>query len=245
MFSGRNENPKVSIARSKRNAPTVEAKPRAMSKPDTQRFVSYIVIVLDTLPSVTLTRTPRPIMNRIARISTVWMIAALVGGLLVGTASAQDRGSDEARVSPNATLTQTIGTHQVLVTYGRPFVKGRQIFGDLVPYGEPWRTGANEATYVEFPVDVRVEGEALSAGSYSIYTVPGEDEWTIIFNNNANQWGTQYDSSADELRVTTTPETAPHREMLTFTFHDVSNQSADLVLRWAEVWVPITIEIAE
>lgn len=189
-----------------------------------------------------------PSIDRFGPGFTAVLVAVLVGAgtvLSVSRASAQERGSSQPRVSPNATLTQTIGTSQILVTYGRPYVNDREIFGGLVPYGEVWRTGANEATYVQFPVDVVVEGEPLSAGEYSLYTIPGEDEWTVIFSNNANQWGLDYDSSADELRVTTTPEQASHREMVTFTFQNVTEDSADLVLRWAGVRVPISIELAD
>lgn len=180
-------------------------------------------------------------------LSGVLAVALLSAGLLLltGTARAQERGSEQARVSPNATVTQTIGTTQVLLTYGRPHVNDREIFGGLVPYGEVWRTGANEATFVDFPVDVTIEGEPLPAGEYSIYTIPGPDEWTVIFNENANQWGLDYDSSADALRVTTTPEEASHREMMTFTFHEVTDTSAELVLRWADIRVPITVELDE
>lgn len=160
-------------------------------------------------------------------------------------ALAQERASDEARVSPNAAVSQTIGTTEVRLTYGRPQVKGRTIFGDLVSYGEVWRTGANEATTISFSSDVTVEGEPLSAGTYSLYTIPGQDSWTIIFNNVANQWGTNYDESKDALRVEVTPESASQREMMTFFFEEVTNTSGTCVLHWADVQVPFEIQVAE
>ncbi|MFN2396963.1 MAG: DUF2911 domain-containing protein, partial [Bacteroidales bacterium] len=110
---------------------------------------------------------------------------------------AQERGNDSPRVSPNASVSQTIGTTVVTVTYGRPGVRDREIFGELVPYDEIWRTGANEATAITFSDNVMIEGEELTAGTYSLYTLPGMDEWSVIFNNNQS-WGTQYDSTMDE-----------------------------------------------
>lgn len=165
--------------------------------------------------------------------------------VLAAPSAAQERGSEEPRVSPNAAVSQTIGTTEVRITYGRPQVKGRTIFGELVPYGEVWRAGANEATTFSVSSDVTIEGESLSAGTYSFYTIPGKDQWTLIFNNAANQWGTNYDKSEDALRVKVTPESAPPREMLTFLFEDVTDTSGTGVLRWAEVRVPFEIQVAE
>jgi len=159
-------------------------------------------------------------------------------------AAAQDRGTEEARASPNAALSQTIGTTQVRLTYGRPQVNGRTIFGDLVPYNEVWRTGANEATTFSVSSDVTIEGESLPAGTYSLYTIPGPDAWTIIFNNVANQWGTQYDQSEDAVRVEVEPESAPQHEMMTFVFEQVTDTSGTCVLYWADVRVPFEVQVA-
>lgn len=179
------------------------------------------------------------------RFVPIFLSLLLVAGLTMPTA-AQERGNDEARVSPNAAVSQTIGTTEVRITYGRPFVNDRTIFSDdgLVPYGEVWRTGANEATTISFSSDVTVQGESLSAGTYSLYTIPNEDSWTIIFNENANQWGTDYDESGDVLRVESTPESASHREMMTILFEDVSETSGTCVLHWADVRVPFEISVA-
>lgn len=164
---------------------------------------------------------------------------------LTAPALAQERGNDEARVSPNAAVSQTIGTTEVRITYGRPSVNDRTIFSEdgLVPYGEVWRTGANEATTISFSDDVTVQGESLSAGTYSLYTIPGEDTWTLIFNDVANQWGTEYDESEDVLRVEATPESAPEREMLMFYFEDVDETSGTAVLHWADTRVPFEIQV--
>lgn len=153
-----------------------------------------------------------------------------------------NRENLEARPSPNAAVSQTIGTTEVVVTYGRPGVKGRTIFGDLQPYGEVWRTGANEATAVTFSDDVTVEGQQLEAGTYSLYTIPGEDTWTVIFNSNLS-WGTEYDDSKDVLRVEVEPRNAPSMEWFMIYFEELSQTSANMVLHWSTTKVPVTIEV--
>lgn len=158
-------------------------------------------------------------------------------------AHAPKRDNTLPRTSPNAMVGQTIGVTKVKVHYGRPSVKGRQVFGDLEPYGETWRTGANEATTITFSDDVMIEGQALAAGTYALFTIPTEGDWTIIFNNEAEQWGDyEYDEGADALRVTVTPEEAPNQEMLTIGFDEVTTNSAEAWLRWSTVMVPFTIE---
>jgi hypothetical protein len=151
------------------------------------------------------------------------------------------RDSSQPRVSPNGFVGQTIGTHDMHISYGRPYVKGRDIFGGLVNYGEVWRAGANEATAIVIPADAKVEGEDLPAGVYSLFTIPGESEWTIIFNSQAKIWGTAHNGDHDVLRVTVEPQEAPHAEMLTFGFKDVTGDSATVVLHWATTAVPFTI----
>jgi len=171
----------------------------------------------------------------------------LFGFVSVAPALAQDRidrGNEEPRVSPNAAVSQTIGTTEIRITYSRPQVKGREIFGGLVSYGEVWRTGANEATTFSVTSDVMIEGESLSAGTYSLYTIPGPEEWTLIFNNVAEQWGTNYDQNEDALRVTVSPESAPQREMMTFLFEEVTAENGTCVLHWNETRVPFEIQVA-
>jgi len=170
----------------------------------------------------------------------------LLGAIVVAPATAQERGNDEARVSPNAAVSQTIGTTEVRLTYGRPSVNDRTIFAEdgLVPYGEVWRTGADEATTISFSDDVTVQGESLAAGTYSLYTLPGPDSWTIIFNDIANQWGTDYDESEDVLRVEATPQSGPQVEMMMFYFENVDDTSGTAVLHWNETRVPFDIQVA-
>jgi Protein of unknown function (DUF2911) len=148
------------------------------------------------------------------------------------------------RVSPKASLTQTIGLTDVTITYSRPSVKGRAIWGELVPYGKVWRTGANEATTIKFSDDVMINGQKLPAGTYSLHTIPDKDQWTVIFNNVADQWGSfNYDQTKDALRVTVKPETAPFTESMTFGVDNVTPDSGTVVLRWEKVAVPFTVSV--
>ena len=152
------------------------------------------------------------------------------------------RANNEARPSPNASVTQTIGTTIVTITYSRPGVKGRQVFGGLEQYGAVWRTGANEATVFSVTSDVTINGEALPAGVYGLFTIPNEGEWTIIFNKQPAQWGAfDYDQSQDALRVTATPEEAGAVEWFAFYFGDLTDTSANAILHWDTVRVPFTI----
>lgn len=169
-------------------------------------------------------------------------LLALVFFCIAGPTFAQERGNEEARASPNASVSQTIGTTKVSITYGRPSVKDRTIFGDLVPFGKWWRTGANESTVVTFSDDVTIEGEKVEAGTYSLYTVPQKNEWTIILNSKLS-WGTEYDESKDVMRVTVKPMEADHTEQFMIYFEDVTENSATCVLRWAKTKVPFTIKV--
>lgn len=167
-------------------------------------------------------------------------LSLLLVGLISQPATAQERGSEEPRVSPNASVGQTIGTTEVLVTYGRPGVRDREIFGGLVAFDEVWRTGANESTVVVFSDNVLVEGEEVAEGTYSLYTIPGEDEWTIILNEKLS-WGTQYDEAQDVIRVTTEPEESFYVEQFMIYFQGVNENSGEMVLHWDDVKVPVTI----
>lgn len=147
------------------------------------------------------------------------------------------------RVSQKATVGQTIGFTDVTITYSRPGVKSRAIWGALVPYDQVWRTGANEATQIKFSGDVMINGQKLAAGSYSLHTIPSKDEWTIIFNKVADQWGSySYDEKQDALRIKVKPEQAPFTEWLQFSFPVATPSSATAELRWESLRVPFTID---
>jgi hypothetical protein len=177
----------------------------------------------------------KQILTRIASAALITLCISTLG-------FAQERGNDEARVSPNAGVSQPIGTTEVSITYGRPSVNDRQVFGGLENFGEVWRTGANESTVITFSDDVMIEGESVEAGTYSLYTIPGKDEWTIIINSKLS-WGTQYDDSQDVLRVTVEPTEAQHREQFMIYFENVTDNSAECVLHWDVTKVPFTISV--
>ena len=143
------------------------------------------------------------------------------------------------RPSPPAVAEGKIGETNVMIDYSQPAVKGRAIWGDLVPYGSVWRTGANEATTIEFSQAAKVNGKEIPAGKYSLFTIPGEKEWTFIFNSVDKQWGAyEYDESKDVLRVTATPEeTETASERMTFA---VNEDGFDLM--WDKLKVGVTVE---
>ena len=148
------------------------------------------------------------------------------------------RGDDAGRVSKNGKAEGTIDGVEVTVQFGRPSVNGRTVWGGLVPYGEVWRTGADEATTITFSGDVEIGGEKLAAGTYGLFTLPGEQEWIIIFNKNAQQWGAfGYDASQDALRVTTTAGPAEHQEQMDFAI-----EGSSVVLSWETLAVPFEVK---
>ena len=174
--------------------------------------------------------------NRVS-LGTVAFVLLLVVAVLPSFAQ---RGDDAERASKNGMAAGKIDGVEVTLEYGRPNVKGREIFGRLVPYGKVWRTGADEATTITLSGDVSVEGKALPAGKYSVFTIPEKDKWTVIFNKTAKQWGAfKYDEGQDALRVTVTPKKADFVESLDFEIDGPS-----VVLRWAELAVPVTIKPA-
>ena len=177
------------------------------------------------------------------------------------------------RPSQAASVMQRIGVTDVTITYSRPGVKGRQIWGDppagwaatakgeatldnqnerpkdapIVPWGHVWRTGANEATQFVVTDDVLINGQKLAAGSYSLHTIPTKDEWTIVFNGTANQWGSfNYDPAKDTLRVKAKPQwVSESEEWLTYTIDPVGDDSAQVNIRWEKVSVPFTIKVPD
>jgi hypothetical protein len=176
------------------------------------------------------------------------------------------------RPSQKASVMQTIGVTDVTITYSRPGVKGRRIWGDplpsqasvkgeatldnqnlrpkdaaIVPWGHAWRTGANEATTFVVTDDVLINGQKLPAGSYSLHTIPTKDEWTIIFNGEANQWGSfDYNPAKDTLRVKVKPEwVSENKEWLEFWIDPINDNSAQVNIRWEKVRVPFTVEVKD
>ena len=148
------------------------------------------------------------------------------------------------RISPNATVSQTIGATTITLTSSRPGVKGRPIWGALVPYDKVWRTGANEATTFEVSTDCTVNGQPLPAGTYSLHTIPSTGDWTVIFNRVAKQWGSfAYSDTADALRLKVRPEAHEFTEWMSFSFPEVDVDKATIALDWEKLRVPFEVEV--
>ena len=152
---------------------------------------------------------------------------------------------DFPAASPACTIKQRVGLTDIEVVYSRPGIKDREIFGGLVPYGKVWRTGANAATKITFSTPVKLNGNDVPAGSYELFTIPGEDEWIVIINKAKGQWGAyQYDEKDDLVRFKVAPvQLAEKIETFTIEFNEIRDESAVLNLVWDHTVVPIHIEI--
>ena len=171
-------------------------------------------------------------------------LLTLIVLFVAGSFSVQAQGVTLPQASPKGKVMQTIGLTEVSVIYHRPFVKQREIWGKLVAYDQVWRAGANENTVIYFSDDVKIAGESLAAGKYGLHMIPGKEEWTIIFSNNASSWGSfTYNPAEDALRVQATPRASDgHHEMLTFSFENVGIESAECVLSWDKLSIPFEIK---
>ena len=203
----------------------------------------------------------------------VSILFAITGAASFASAQQPQLAIRPLRPSQKASVMQTIGVTDITITYSRPPVKGRTIFADapatmaarakgeatldnqnerqkgepIVPYGHVWRAGANEATMFVVTDDVLINGQPLKAGTYSLHTVPGKEEWTIVFNNDAGQWGSfTYDEKKDALRVKTKPQMASdNQEWLMYSFDPVTDNTAQVNIRWEKVRVPFTVEVKD
>lgn len=173
------------------------------------------------------------------------------------------------RPSQKASVMQTVGVTDITIVYHRPGVKGRKIWGDwpadakgeatldnqntrpagapIVPYGHIWRTGANDATQFTVTDDVLINGQPLAAGTYSLHTIPGKEEWTVVFNDTANQWGSfNYEPAKDKLRVKAKPQwMTENQEWLAFDIEPTAENAARVNIRWEKINVPFTVEIKD
>jgi hypothetical protein len=211
-------------------------------------------------------------MSRLKNIYTCLFVLMLLLAGSVRYASAQAPPPVRVpRPSQKASVMQTVGVTDITITYHRPAVKGRTIWGDapagvtvtgeatlddqnarlkgapIVPYGHVWRTGANEATQFSVTDDVLINGQLLKAGTYSLHTIPTREDWTIIFNSDAGQWGSfSYDAKKDALRVKTKPQmVADTQEWLMYSFDPLTENSAQVNIRWEKVRVPFTVEVKD
>ena len=148
------------------------------------------------------------------------------------------------RVSPACTLTQDVGIDQIKLSFCRPAVKGRKIWGGLVPYGEVWRTGANAATVITLSHAAEVAGKDVPAGSYSFFAIPGEKQWTLILNRKADQWGAfDYQAAEDLMRWQVTPATGPFEEWLDYRIRPTAPGIVEVSLVWANLRVSFPVAV--
>lgn len=163
--------------------------------------------------------------------------------LFVGVSPISKAQEVKQRPSPAAVVNMRYKDAYVKITYGQPYKRGREIFGNLVPYGKVWRTGANEATEITTTKDIRLNGMLLKAGTYSLFTIPDKEKWTIIINSDVGLWGAyNYNEKMDVLRFQV-PVAAADKlyEPFTITF-DQRNDSADLLLFWDTVKISIPVK---
>jgi hypothetical protein len=151
---------------------------------------------------------------------------------------------DQVKKSQAGVVSQRIANTEVTITYSRPVARGRTLFGGIVPYGEMWNPGADQATAMTVTREVKVGGQPLAAGKYSVWAIPRPDEWTMIFSKAWDVYHTPYPGeSQDALRVQARPERGAHMETLTFDFPVVEGKGAVLRLQWGELIVPLSISV--
>lgn len=162
----------------------------------------------------------------------------------IPAAFAQSTLLDLPRDSQHSRIEQTIGITEVTINYHRPLVKGRTIWGKVVPYGEVWRAGANENTTITFTDPVSVEGKPLAAGTYGLFMIPNQNEWTVVFSKTHTAWGAfTYKQADDALRVSVKPQASDMHEALSYDFDGVEPDSAVATLRWEKIAVPVKISV--
>jgi len=169
----------------------------------------------------------------------------LVAAVMTGGAQAQEAAKlDLPRPSPNATLKQTVGLTDITIAYSSPAVKGRKIWGAVVPYDEVWRAGANECSKVTFSTPATVGGKSVPAGTYALFLLPTKTGWTFILNKDTSLWGSDgYKSADDVLRVAAMASTIPARERLAYSVLDFTNDGGILALEWDTVRVAVRFDL--
>jgi hypothetical protein len=170
---------------------------------------------------------------------------AVVSAIAASAVAAQSPPLVLPRASQGATVKQTIGLTEIAISYHRPAVAGREIWGKLVPFDSVWRAGANENTVIAFSTPVKVGGQEVPAGRYGLHMIPSREQWTVILSRDANAWGSfAYDPEADVMRVRTTPTgTTEAQEQLVYTFDGPSDTAVVATLRWEKLAVPIPIAV--
>ncbi|MBE7539896.1 MAG: DUF2911 domain-containing protein [Opitutaceae bacterium] len=179
--------------------------------------------------------------------TTRFLTTTLIGtALLAAAVSAQAPARIEfPAASPAASFKQTVGITDIEVIYSRPSMRGRTIFGGLVPYNEVWRTGANQATKIKFSTPLKLNGTPVEAGAYELYTIPGEASWTVIIHKDSSAWGAYtYDAKNDVVRIQARPEkTAAPVETFAIGISENRDGAATLFFTWERVRVPVSVEV--
>jgi DUF2911 family protein len=164
--------------------------------------------------------------------------------MLIFTIPIYSQSLNYPQPSPSSSVMQVVGITEVSVEYSSPGVKGRTIWGDLVPYDKVWRTGANMATEISFSTDVKINGKDLAAGDYSLWTIPGKNQWDVMFNSKTNISGGAYDKANDVLTVKVKPVSGEFSERMTFLIENNTNDAADIVLHWEKLRVVLKMEVS-
>lgn len=187
-------------------------------------------------------------------------LTALAASVALAGAAMAATDIELPQASPAASVSLAVGTTRVKLDYHRPGVKGREIWGGLVPYDTIWRLGANEATAIDLDDPVRIAGQAVPKGKYALFAIPGKETWTIILNRKSGQWGAySYSQADDQIRFSVKPEPAPFTEWMVFTLSPTGPGTAEVAMTWeklrvafpievdvpAIVWAEITSELAE
>ena len=175
---------------------------------------------------------------RVGRLMT--MLAIVAASPIVMNAQSALR---DVKKSQLARVEQQVADTRIVITYSRPVARGRTLFGGIVPWKEVWTPGADTATAITFTTPVTVNGKALAAGTYSLWTEPDSLNWTVIFNSQSPVFHTRYPRGRDVLRVASAPRTGSHMETLAFYFPVVEDRHAELVLHWGTTIVPLSIEV--
>jgi hypothetical protein len=171
-------------------------------------------------------------------------IVAVIAAAALTVFAFYSRGWAQApRPSQHGSVSQQVAGTTITIEYNRPVARGRTLFGSLVPYGRVWCPGADSCTTIEVSTDVRVNGQALARGTYSVWAEPQPERWTMIFNSAQPVFHTRYPADKDVLRVQAVPRQGSHMETLTFYFPVVDGNHAELVLHWGTVVVPLSIDV--
>jgi Protein of unknown function (DUF2911) len=165
----------------------------------------------------------------------------LVLGLIPFFATAQE--APKVKPSQHGTVSQRIADTTISLEYNRPVARGRELFGALVSYGKIWCPCADDATTIELTTAVKIDGQELGAGKYSVFTIPNEGKWTVIFNRQSATWHTRYPEGQDALRLEVPTRPGPHMETLAFYFPKVDGKKTELVFHWGTTVVPLSIEV--